>query len=61
MLCHELTVVTRMLQAYTLVNLTYTEIESVGSVSGKVTVEKQFKSDMSELKNIMLLEQKTKY
>ena len=51
MLCHELTVVTRMLQTYyALVNFTYTEIKSAGSVSGKVTVEKQLKSDMSELK-----------
>ena len=51
---HELTVVTsdveRMLQAYTLVNLMYTKIESAGSVSEKVTLEKQIESDISELK-----------
>ena len=51
---YELTVVTsnveRMLQAYGSVNLTYTEIESAGSVNEKVILEKQLESDMSELK-----------
>ena len=55
-----------MLQAYALVNLTYTEIKSTGSVSEKVTVEKQLKSDISELKIayaalIKAVKQKTKY
>ena len=67
--CNELTAVTnnveRMLQAYTSVNLTYTEIESAGSVSEKVILEKQLESDMSELKKahaalIKAMKQKTK-